>query len=107
MEVATLYGPRLSPREQQILAQIESTLSKDVSTWNRSCTPLHMCGWAEWAEGIRRRRTALLAVPVVTRGFCWSQPPLRRRRGIPPRGGVMVAARTATWDERGRLGGPR
>ncbi|SFG94397.1 hypothetical protein SAMN02787118_13440 [Streptomyces mirabilis] len=42
MEVATLYGSRLSPREQQILAQIQSTLNKDVSTWNGSYTPAHV-----------------------------------------------------------------
>ncbi|WP_127357786.1 DUF3040 domain-containing protein [Actinacidiphila soli] len=58
-------GPRLSPREQQILAQIESTLSHDKQL-ERELRTLHLRGRAKCAEEIRRiRKTTLVVLAVI------------------------------------------
>ncbi|MEU9396706.1 DUF3040 domain-containing protein [Streptomyces sp. NPDC048324] len=60
-------GSRLSPREQQILDEIESSLSQDEHL-ERELRTLHLSVWAKCAEGMRRRGAAALAVLALTSG---------------------------------------
>ncbi|WP_158698013.1 hypothetical protein [Streptomyces prunicolor] len=60
-------GSRLSPREQQILDEIENTLSKDERL-ERELRTLHLSVAAKCVEEMHRMRTAVLPVLALGSG---------------------------------------
>jgi Flp pilus assembly protein TadB len=68
VKVATMDGSRLSPREQQILARIESSLSQDGHL-ERELRTLRLSRRTKCAEALRRRVTWVLAVLVLASGL--------------------------------------
>lgn len=61
-------GSRLSPREQQILDEIENTLGQDEHL-ERELRTLHLSVAAKCVEEMHRMRTAVLAVLVLGSGL--------------------------------------